>query len=894
LAWARSPIFSHYQSTRSFCADQYKSVKTAGENLQISPSFQARPRSIGHAEPRPPPCPLLLPAIGLIAGVALDNIWPFSLKAASGLFLLAVVLGLPGSRTRRHLALSVVLACVVLGAARHDLALRRWPGDHVARYVTHERVLVTVRGTILDRPLVYTSGEDEPFRVVPPTTRTRFTLAVEALIDGAGKEHPASGRAIVYAAGALLAIGPGDRVEVFGWLGRHQGPSNPGEYDRRRAFERRGLLVALSSNTAEAVQVVERARDNPARFRAAMAGVRRWVTARLLDGVGGPDEQVGTMLEAMVLGQRSRVDRALNDAFVRTGNGHLLAVSGLHVGWLALLAWIVGLAARLSYRGVALLVMITVTGYALLAEPNPPILRAAVMTDLACLAVLRRTRLNTLNWLSAAAILLLLVDPCALFSVGFQLSFVVILGIVTLARSLDAGVRRVVAAVRRDALPDDMRTSSDDGQGPFLPSSGGLLWTLIRANFAVAVAAWLAGAPLALWHFGFISPWGWLAAFALFPLAFLVMVTGFCKLALAAVFPSSAVVTAPALEHTASWLQFAVEWMARVPHVAITPPQVPGWWVAACYAALAALIFGDRLYTAATRYGRPVLVVVLLFLSAWAVVPGVRASPHRADRLRVWTLAVGAGTATVIELPDGRTLLYDAGTRLPFDAGAQTLVPFFRWRGLTRIDAAFISHPDMDHYSAMTVLAEHVPIERVLINEHFEPLSRPGSAPLRMLDQLRGLVVRVETMSAGWRLENTDSDLTIVAVWPPAADTTIVDDNDSSTVLRIAWRGRTMLLTGDILGWPMDELVDRGEARCDVLSLPHHGGVVVRSTEEFIRAADPSICIRSSGQRDEDTYNGLLEFVDGREYYNTADDGCVSVTWTPTELIVEAFRDRSE
>jgi beta-lactamase superfamily II metal-dependent hydrolase len=118
----------------------------------------------------------------------------------------------------------------------------------------------------------------------------------------------------------------------------------------------------------------------------------------------------------------------------------------------------------------------------------------------------------------------------------------------------------------------------------------------------------------------------------------------------------------------------------------------------------------------------------------------------------------------------------------------------------------------------------------------------------------------------------------------------------SSTALTTAsfyagYGGRRILLCGDIAELAERELLKRNDLQADVLVLPHHGSVVPQ-TRAFVNAVNPQYCIRSSSQHDVETRNGLLPLVANRGYFNTADDGAVTVTVTPRSLSVSAFKSR--
>jgi len=843
-------------------------------------------------ERKPLPTPLLLPAIGLMAGIALDNLIAIPRIVCVAIVVAAVLLVMRrGSAT--WVGMGVILAAVGLGAARHDLAFRRWPANHVARLVGSAPTLGTIRGTIIDGPIVASRDAGRGLPRYAAGAQTRFVVDTIALIDTAGATHGVSGRAAVHVGAGVAGVQPGDVVEVFGLLGRVPGPANPGEFDRRLALRRDGILVQVSANTPEAVRVVA---------RPASAGPRRWLAAarRVLSaalrqtGSGAADESAGSVADAMVLAQRSRVERTINEAYQRTGNSHLLAASGLNVAWLALFVWMIGFALNLHYRTTTLLVLLTLAAYGVVAEPNPPILRAVIMGAAACAAVLMRRRVNVVNWLAAAAIVLLLFNPCLLFAASFQLTFAVVVGLVVLSRRVLNPIERAqLAAAGLSPMPDDVAASSANS---VLRAAGWwqALIDLVGAGSMCALAAWLSGLPLAAYWFGAIAPWGFITSFVLAPLAGLVTILGFVKLVLAFVLPPSVAATGPMLNGVIWLMNWLVRRFAEIPgtYVQVGRPHVI--WVVACYLLLGLAVVWNRSVVKAwrekLRIGRGAIIVAAIGLLAWPFVPMQRWM-RPGDAVKVWTLAVGNGTATVLELPDGRTLLYDCGSRSPVDVAERTVVPFLRQRGIGAIDAAFVSHPDADHFSGIEGVARAMPIRRLLINEHFEDFGADQPEAMAMLRRVGELGIPIERIRSGWKL--TGGGAEVECVWPPPAGAYMTSDNSSSTVVRVTFGGRRMLLPGDIDNYALDQLTAAGGIGCDVLQLPHHGGVT-NSTEAFLAAANPIVCIRSSGQRERETVNGIQRLVGAREYFSTAEDGCVEVTLRADGVRVEGYRRAAE
>lgn len=241
----------------------------------------------------------------------------------------------------------------------------------------------------------------------------------------------------------------------------------------------------------------------------------------------------------------------------------------------------------------------------------------------------------------------------------------------------------------------------------------------------------------------------------------------------------------------------------------------------------------------------------------------------------VTVLSVGAGSATVIELPNGGTVLYDAGSTSPSDVGRNVVVPFLRHRGIGRIDRVYLSHPNLDHFSGLPTIVSEIPTGPIIVNRYFEKRSGPRSPSrhlLKLLGKSNHTVRTIDPSGGSWTL----SGVTFEYLSPAADFPKEVTTNDTSTVLRLTYGGHSILLTGDIEEQALRALINHGNLHADVLLLPHHGGVEA-STPAFIRAVDPIAVIRSSAEPMRETLNGLPNAVGSIPLYNTADVGAIQI-----------------
>ncbi len=840
--------------------------------------------------------PLVPPATGLAAGIALDAARAVPLWVASALFIVSggMILFFRRSDGWRHFAIAI--AALAVGAPLHDAAFRRWPANHVVRYTNSGSTPCRLTGTLMSAPAIRPVSTGR-ITWYPQLPHTRLFVAAEKL-EGITGDIPVTGTMLVNIDEPVLHAAAGDRVELFGRMYRPSPPNNPGEADWALKNRRNDILVEMSCDHAANVVV-----------RSIGAGRSRWMAtlrnrARLamLDETFPGEVPGSRLLEALVLGQRSAVDPELNAAFVATGTVHYLSVSGAHVGMLASLVWLIGALLGLSHRVCAVLAMILLTGYACLAEPNAPIIRSAVMADLFCIAILLRRPARVANWLALSAIVLLICGPTQLFDPGFQMSFLTIAALIYLAPSLQAILQG--AFVRWYWRYDKLLSSEvqllltppaahDAPLGIRLKTAIHrrklMFWRAVPELLVLPISAWLVSVVLGTYHFHQAALWGWLNTLLVLPLIWLALVLGLTKTVVSSVFPAGGWLLGGPLTLVTNVLIAAVRGLAHLPAAWANAPLVSPWLavVGLLLLGLIALWPALRLNARHTSFVLP-LAFCFVIMSAWTLAP--RAA---GDQLRVHILSVGSGTTSVIELPNGKTLIYDIGSRPPYDVQRWTLSPLLAREHVYRIDAVVLSHPDLDHFGGLPDLIERRSVAAVITAPHFDKLASLLSPAQRLITEMKTQGVRRMYVQRGDRLTGT-GETSIEVLWPPPpAAFQISETNESSVVLRVTYAGKRILLCGDIQDAAQRRLIRTGDLKADVLVLPHHGGLTT-STRSFIRAVAPKYCIRSSGQRDAASPRELFSAVSGSRYFNTADDGAVEICASPGRLAVQAFRPRQE
>ena len=708
------------------------------------------------------------------------------------------------------LTLGIGVAVVALGGARFALWRVVPPNDlaHLAALADSD---LTLEGRVAEHAATTERG-------------IRFVLDADTA-RGDRAAHAVSGRVQVALWQPRDSAAPritypdlqaGDRVRLRGTLGPLRPRRNPADFDYGAWLARRGIRATFAASDSGAVAVL--ARDAGPLDRLANA-TRQHVRRSLHRHV--PDAEARAVLAALLLADRSRIDAATREAFAATGLMHLLAISGLHVllVGLGLYGFLKPVLHRLgwSWQRVEIVraaVTLALLGLYVLATGAPAsAVRALVMAAVLIVGTAAERAPNTLNALGVAALVLLLARPTFLFDAGFQLSFAAVGGIVLLVPVLERAVpvRWTANRVGRWAVNGTL----------------------------VSLAATLGTMPVLLWHFGRVALAGLALNLVAIPATALTLGSGLVTVAVAAV-PGLANVTGAAAELGARVLlqvsRSGAEWMAwsEVGGYVRSP-----WTVAALAAGLATLALAPR---PRSRWRMLGVTVALAGLAAWQ--PVLRGA--HAPALDVLFFDVGQGDAALLRLPNGRTVLVDAGVRDPYtDQGERTLLPHLAWAGIERLDAAVVSHPHADHLGGLPAVLREIRLAHIIHNGHSY-----GSRLFAETDSLlRAHTVRSRAVTAGDTLR-LDPAVHIQILAPTHAPGPGDEANEGSVVLRVTYGDTSFLLTGDAEAAAEQDLVARyGKAlRSDVVKVAHHGSRT-SSTPAFVEAADAQIAVVSVARR---------------------------------------------
>ncbi len=716
-----------------------------------------------------------------------------------------------------------------------------------------------------------------------------------------------------------LRLEYGQRIEFLCRLRRPRNFGNPGSFDRVGYLEKQGihLLAAVRPGTP----IHDLGDGGGTAWEAAIWKVRRAAKRRLDTLLSGEGEKPSRpppasegILKAMLLGGRSLLNRETTTEFQRVGTYHALVISGLHVGVVAaVLLFALRLAAvpPLPRNAVALLAVIF---YALLAGAGLPVVRASWMFALLLVTVLVYRRRRAFNAVAGAAFCFLLYEPDLLFDAGFQMSF--------LAVGLIAGIAMPVLEMTvepyRRALIDiwnedrDLHVEAEVAQRRVslrmllkpIQSITGLPKRVLGVLVCgpLRVLAWMAALclvslivqiglalPMAV-YFHRVTWSGVSANLWVVPLLFIAVPAGLLGL----VVNSAAMLDVALL--AARMIVAVVEWHADHMPVDFRTPPPPVWLAAAFGVALGLLAIAlGRREAKSRQLASAGLVAGLLLLIVSHPFPHA----YSPGRLELTAIDVGQGEALLLALPDGKTMMVDAGglpdyggsVRSTFDIGEHVVSPYLWSRSIQKIDVLAVSHLDADHAGGVPALLRNFTVRELWLAGD---QSRAEYTDLEGLARRHGAAI-VELRRNDRRLVGgVEFEVLGPSGTGHRPGGRALSSNDSSLVLQARFGEHRFLLTGDVEERGELELLSTsGVAQVDVLKVAHHGSRT-SSHRAFLERLRPTFGVISAGYRN--TYRHPHEEVlnrltgSGVTILRTDLEGASTVSSDGRRLYVTSFR----
>jgi competence protein ComEC len=731
----------------------------------------------------------VLAAVGLILGIVLRSAqidWPFALIA----WALMIALGLTLKATQPRIALTIMVAALLIPLGWSRLAQVESTPDKLAAF----------------------DGQ---------------SLTLEGNYDGHFLES-VQGRVLI---SPKNAITPG-HWRVTGKLEAPRWYKNPGAFDLGTWLERRGVKHALRVRSSQALPSND--------WRGWLENARSY--GRMGATTGLPEDEAAFM-RALSLGETdgfTNLDdpaqgQSWRDVFSRSGLAHVLALSGQQVTLLVMALSLV-FAPFGVRRFPALILFLAV--YWLLVGPGPSVTRAVLQGVVVLISLwLGRGRIEALPAIGLSVLVSLVFGPRWLFDLGWQLSYLAVLGMVIFTPPVTR------------ALKNRPRW---------------LIW--LGGTLAATLGAQALSLPLAASSFGMVPPASLLSNLIVEPIMTLLVPLGFLA-ALAG--PYGRVINL--LVHPLAWTVLeTARLFAQFPLIEWGHISVTGMLAYTAGITALGLSMHRRL---------PIHSALLVILTAI----GATTALATRNRVEIIYLDVGQGDSSLIRLPAGDLLVDGGGTvRSDYDLGRKVLVPALRNLGIKHLRAVIATHADTDHIEGLNAVLERIPVDLLIVGDDKAPGSDPVWDQLKATAQAHQIPIQTVRRGANWKL----GEATLHFHGPTLK--MLPEDNSNSVAFTLEYHGRRALFLGDTPG-EIEQEIHPGPV--DVLKAAHHGSRFSTS-EPLLDSTHPKAAIISSGASN--TYGHPSQTVLERltahriPVYRTDRDGAITYNLETEEIHTEA------
>jgi competence protein ComEC len=599
---------------------------------------------------------------------------------------------------------------------------------------------------------------------------------------------------------------PGNIISTVGTFSEGRTQRNPGEFDFNNYLHSIGISGSLTTYKASDVKIIN---QDVNYFGNTIHQIRRVLDSKI-KSIHLP--LTAGFIKGLLLADRSEIDYDTKTQFINTGVVHVLAVSGLHVGYIAIIFLILFGRFNLYLRS-----LLTVSGlifFMFLTNSPDSVIRAVVMSSVIILAFISNRTTNIFNSLAIAALAILIFKPYELFSPSFQLSFGAVSGIAAVTPTITTYI-----------------------------NSLNLKSKLLRYLFlflAVSFGAQLGTLPMTMYYFGKLSVVAFIANLIVIPAVGVVVAIAIFTLAVSSISMWLASVYAFVNDYLTislfAFIKSAGEFdfsFARINQFSV-------------FNAITISIFILFVIYFWKKFNSPIAKIILLLVTSLNIFVYSQIDDKellQKNVLNIVMIDVGQGDSFLIKFPDGKTALIDAGNADQyFDNGERVIIPLLDYLGIEKIDYGFVTHIDSDHYAGFISLIDENKIKMIFKPQldstlekdvRFEKYLRQKHLPITYYHKKY-----LEIGGARFYILNDPTDKNYSAL----------STNDKSGIFKLVYGNTSFLFTGDLEADGENYFAHKYSEflNSNVLKVGHHGSKT-SSSLKFLNNVKPKLSLVSAG-----------------------------------------------
>jgi len=565
------------------------------------------------------------------------------------------------------------------------------------------------------------------------------------------------------------------------------------------------------------------------------------------------------LLIGMLLGEKGFIPPNLKEVFAEAGIMHILAVSGLHVGIIAMALFALLSMLKLPNKLKLFTLILILIIYASITGFRPSVLRATIMFILLIGGKLINRNRNLNISLFFAAFLILLLNPLILYDAGFLLSFIVTLFIINLSPILQELFYKIV------------------------------VW--IKNPLAVSTAAWIGIFPLSAYFFSKVSIISIVSNIFIIPLTGIAVILGFVTFFIGLVSISLAGIVANINYLVLNLITFIAKSFSSLPFAFIYVAQPSIMVIALYYLTVFFIIeiFYKKILSHKIKKKTTLIVLSVIFLIIIVQVF------YPADNLKVNFINVGEGDCILIEAPNKINILIDGGgtPQSNFDVGNKIVIPYLRRKGINKINLLVLTHPHLDHLEGLLPVIREFRVDMVLDSG----LICDSSEYKEFLSLILKKGIPYHQAKAGDNF--IFSNNLEIFLLNPLYDSDFYDESDfnnASIVVKLFYKNADFLFTGDIEEATEKKLlVWQNILQSDILKVGHHGSETSTNLE-FLDKVNPSIAVITVGKNHfGHPSQKIIERLKDRniQIYRTDENGTIIIRTNGQEYWIRTLRENN-
>jgi competence protein ComEC len=716
----------------------------------------------------------------------------------------------------------------------------------------------------------------------PETTdiRTKFVLKISKIKRKQDdKAKNVTGRIRLYSYQRTQKLQYGDLISYKGLIKKPRNFSNPGGFDYVKYLSFNDIAGVSYTNGKKIKSFnLERDQSLVTKFIREVNQLREDFSVFIKKTTD--NDKVFSILCALTTGVKDYIPHKLRNDFSKSGASHILAISGLHLSIVTIIFFSIfnsffSLVKPLLMRGLsgkfaAMATLVPLLSYAVLSGFSPSTRRAFIMITIYMLSFVIEREKDVLNSLAAAGILILIINPAALFAISFQLSFSAVFFIIL-------GIYAT-----RDIT--------------FFQSKNFI--SRFSMFILVSFSAGLGTIPLVMHYFNVVSFVQLLTNIVIIPVVgFIVVPLGLTALF---IFPFSKVIAALFIKLAIPFLSFSISFTEYLSSLSFTWTRcvTPHVFEIICYYALVSGIF--LIVLKKSKKGLSVITVSIFLL---ALHTGFMLKQRFFNKdLKIIVLDVGQGNSALIEGPKGTRILVDGGGfsyNSKFDTGRHIVAPFLWEKKIATLDAVILTHPERDHMNGLVYIMENFSVKKFIKNSD----TRKKRSYIDLIEICSKRNVPIIEFPSGQSLSSPldgKEKITptgkpqmkfgklILSFLHPLSDNKFIDKfekndyNNNSLVFKVKYKNFITLFPGDIMKRTEEglALMLRDKLKADILIAPHHGSST-SSSSFFLDKVEPESIIISCGWNNQYNFpdNKVIARYDAKDisYYRTDQHGAVEI-----------------